>query len=233
MLKVFVFLISILFSTISVAQERDLPSEIKALAELCSSVASVKFKGEIKAGLTKFFSGVDASGNADYETSKGESDFLESFEDETLRLEARKVYNTCVTNNLSTIYNMSSKVKEKSVSAQEKDGVLININKCTKKNGKVACDLQLEAINKKQEFCISNNTTFYDELGGENKLTLASIDETSNKRLVLRKLIPTVSTPGRIEFDNVNINIQMIKEMEFINCRSKSGAYIFKNIPLS
>lgn len=87
------------------AQDRDLPEEVRALAVVCSSGASVEFRGQIEGGIFRLFGKVLA-GEGELEVSKSETDFLDSFEDERLRLEARSVYNKCVLGSLQIIYNL-------------------------------------------------------------------------------------------------------------------------------
>ncbi len=87
------------------AQDRDLPEEVRALAVVCSSGASVEFRGQIEGGIFRLFGKVLA-GEGELEISKSEIDFLNSFEDERLRLEARSVYNKCVLGSLQIIYNL-------------------------------------------------------------------------------------------------------------------------------
>lgn len=91
-------------SEIVLAQERNLPEEVRALAVLCSSGASVKFQGRIEGGIIRLFGKV-LEGEGELEKSKSEADFLGSFDDEQLRLEARSIYNECVLDALQIIYN--------------------------------------------------------------------------------------------------------------------------------
>lgn len=93
------------FGAIASAQERDLPEEVRALAVVCSSGASVEFRGQIEGGINRLFGKVLA-GQGELEVSKSETDFLSSFENENLRLEARSVYNDCVLGALQIIYNL-------------------------------------------------------------------------------------------------------------------------------
>jgi hypothetical protein len=87
------------------AQERNLPEEVRALAVVCSSGASVEFQGELEGGINRLFGKVLAA-EGELEVSKNETDFLNSFEDERLRLEARGVYNDCVLDAIQIIYNL-------------------------------------------------------------------------------------------------------------------------------
>lgn len=93
------------FSTNAAAQERDLPEEVRALAVVCSSGASVGFRGQIEGGINRLFGKV-LEGEGELEVSKSETDFLNSFDDEQLRLEARTVYNECVLGALQIVYNL-------------------------------------------------------------------------------------------------------------------------------
>lgn len=88
----------------SFGQSRNLPEEVKALAVLCSSGASIKFRGKLEGGINKFF-GKILSGTGDISISKNEEDFLNGFNDEQLKIEARKAYNVCVIEALKIIYN--------------------------------------------------------------------------------------------------------------------------------
>lgn len=92
-------------ATFASSQERDLPEEVRALAVVCSSGASVEFQGQIEGGINRLF-GKLLAGEGELEISKSETDFLNSFEDEQLRLEARAVYNECVLGALQIIYNL-------------------------------------------------------------------------------------------------------------------------------
>lgn len=87
------------------AQERNLPEEVRALAVVCSSGASVGFRGQIEGGIFRLFGKV-LEGEGELEVSKSESEFLGSFEDEETRLEARAVYNDCVLGALQIVYNL-------------------------------------------------------------------------------------------------------------------------------
>ena len=93
------------------AQERDLPEEVRALAVVCSTGASVEFRGQIEGGINRLFGKVLA-GEGELEVSKSETDFLNTFEDESLALEARAIYNDCVLGALQIVYNLK---KEKSL----------------------------------------------------------------------------------------------------------------------
>ena len=86
------------------AQETNIPEEVRALSILCSSGASVKFRGEIEGGLNRLFGKIIA-GTGDLEISENETDFLNSFSDENLKLEARRVYNECALGALEIVYN--------------------------------------------------------------------------------------------------------------------------------
>ncbi len=97
------------------AQDRDLPEEVRALAVVCSSGASSKFRGEIEGGINRLF-GKILEGQGELEFSKSEQDFLESFEDENLRLEARKIYNDCALGALQIVYNLK---KEKAFQSSD------------------------------------------------------------------------------------------------------------------
>lgn len=88
----------------AVAQESSVPEEVRALSILCSSGASVKFRGEIEGGLNRLFGKIIA-GTGDLEISENETDFLNSFQDENLKLEARRVYNECALGALEIVYN--------------------------------------------------------------------------------------------------------------------------------
>lgn len=94
----------------SVAQQRDLPEELRALAVLCSSGASVKFQGDIEGGINRLF-GKIVSGSGSLDISESETEFLSSFNDETLKVEARKVYNDCVLSALQIVYNYREEPK--------------------------------------------------------------------------------------------------------------------------
>lgn len=76
--------------------------EIRAMAELCSSGASIRFRGEIAGGLTKYL-GKIVAGEGEWTKSRGEDEFLSSFKDERLRLEARKIYNNCAIEAIRTL----------------------------------------------------------------------------------------------------------------------------------
>lgn len=91
--------------TAASAQERDLPEEVRALAAVCSSGAKVEFRGQIEGGIFRLFGKV-LEGEGEFEISKSETDFLNSFEEEELRLEARKIYNECALGALQIIYNL-------------------------------------------------------------------------------------------------------------------------------
>ena len=86
------------------AQERNLPEEIRALAAVCSSGARFEFRGEIEGGLNKIFGRI-IQGSGDLSISDNEAEFLNSFKDERLRLEARKIFNDCVRSALEIVYN--------------------------------------------------------------------------------------------------------------------------------
>lgn len=88
----------------SYSQENNVPEEVRALAILCSSGASIKFRGEIEGGLNRLFGKIIA-GTGDLEVSENETDFLNSFSDENLKLEARRVYNECALGALQIVYN--------------------------------------------------------------------------------------------------------------------------------
>ncbi len=93
------------FPTGSYPQERDLPEEVRALAVVCSSGASVQARGDIEAGINRFF-GKALEVEGEYDVSKSETEFLATFEEEQLRLEARKIYNDCVLGALRMVYNL-------------------------------------------------------------------------------------------------------------------------------
>ena len=97
------------------AQERDLPEEVRALAAVCSTGASVEFRGQIEGGINRLFGKVLA-GEGELEVSKSETDFLNAFEDERLRLEARAIYNDCVLGALQIVYNLK---KEQSLGSSD------------------------------------------------------------------------------------------------------------------
>ncbi len=105
-MKLFVAALCVaLFSSTAQAEERNLPEELRALAVLCSSGASVEFRGKIEGGINRFFGKV-LSGEGDLAVSKSEDAFLKSFDDEGLRLEARKIYNDCVLGTIGIVYNI-------------------------------------------------------------------------------------------------------------------------------
>lgn len=88
----------------ALAEASNIPEEVRALSILCSSGASVKFRGEIEGGLNRLFGKIIA-GTGDLEISENETDFLNSFSNETLKLEARRVYNECALGALEIVYN--------------------------------------------------------------------------------------------------------------------------------
>lgn len=94
------------------SQERNLPEEIRALSAICSTGADIKFKGEIEGGINKLLGRV-LSGSGDLEISKNENEFLGSFEDPNLRLEAKKIFNDCIINTLQIVYNFRKEEKTK------------------------------------------------------------------------------------------------------------------------
>lgn len=104
LLAVFFIFFSSLISPHAIAEIRNLPEEIRALAVICSSGSSTSFRGQIEGGLNKLFGKV-IEGTGELELSKNETDFLNNFKDESLRVEARKVYNDCVKDTLRIIYN--------------------------------------------------------------------------------------------------------------------------------
>ena len=89
-----VFFVLLGFGSLQRAAAQPTAAEIRSMADLCSSGASVKFRGDIAVGLTRMFGKV-ITGEGEYEASRGENDFLNSFKDERLRLEARRIYNDC------------------------------------------------------------------------------------------------------------------------------------------
>ena len=92
------------------SQERDLPEEVRALSVVCSSGASVDFRGQLEGGINRFFGKVLEAEGA-LELSKSEADFLSSFDDEDLRLKARAIYNECVLGALQIVYNLKKEEK--------------------------------------------------------------------------------------------------------------------------
>jgi hypothetical protein len=88
----------------SQADEKSIPEEVRALAVLCSTGSSVEFRGQIEGGLNKLFEKIIA-GSGDLEISKNETDFLNSFDDDKLKIEARRVYNECALGALEIIHN--------------------------------------------------------------------------------------------------------------------------------
>lgn len=99
------------------AAERSYPEEVRALAAVCSSGASVAARGAIEGRLNLFLRKV-VSAEGNLEIAEGREDFLESFEDESLRIEALKVFNQCVIDAMKIIYNIrpSSKGGSKATS---------------------------------------------------------------------------------------------------------------------
>lgn len=90
--------------TIGCGEENSVPEDVRALAVLCSSGSSVQFRGQIEGGLNNLF-GKIISGDGELAISENETDFLNSFEDENLKVEARRVYNDCAIRALEIIYN--------------------------------------------------------------------------------------------------------------------------------
>lgn len=100
--------LAIFSSEIASSQERDLPQEIKALSAVCSSGASLEFRGQLEGGINRFFGKVLA-GEGELEISRSEDEFLKSFEGDQFRFEARKIYNECVLQALQIVYGIASR----------------------------------------------------------------------------------------------------------------------------
>ena len=64
----------------------------------------MKFQGELEGGLNRIFGKVLA-GKGELELSKSETEFLNSFSNESLKIEARKIYNNCAIEALKIVYN--------------------------------------------------------------------------------------------------------------------------------
>lgn len=91
----------------SLAQERDLPEEVRALAAVCAAgTTNVTFRGEIEGGLNRLF-GRMLSGTGDLDFSESGNEFINSFQDEQLKLEARRIVSDCVIRAMEIIYNFS------------------------------------------------------------------------------------------------------------------------------
>lgn len=88
------------------ALERDLPEELRALAVICSSSADISYRGSIEGGINKLF-GKIVAGSGDFIKDRDANDFLNDFDDENLKIEARKIYIDCVENTLSYVYGFN------------------------------------------------------------------------------------------------------------------------------
>lgn len=70
------------------------PDAIRELGEACKSGASVSLQGAFDSAFLRWAAGAKIDGNAFL--TRNETEFLLSFEDEALRLEARRLYNGCI-----------------------------------------------------------------------------------------------------------------------------------------
>ena len=134
------FAIVFSFANSVFGQARNLPEEVKALAVLCSSGASIEFQGQLEGGINKLFGKV-LSGKGDFSISKNEQEFLSGFQDENLKIVARKAYNDCVIEALKIIYN------------KREDGTLSESSK------RILVPSQLDTVEKGQQFAMRTNNT--------------------------------------------------------------------------